>query len=106
MVVTHTVQVVALLVVDHHTVGVPLEKQTLRGILHQILVTTHSTLVILVLVGMFLVALVGVVLVVLEDQPVLEVQAVLVDQAVVVVGVLLLSVRDHHRVLGKFHLIM
>ena len=103
---THTVQVVALLVVGHHTVGVPLEEQALLGILHQTLVTTHSILFILVLVGMFLVPLVGVVLVVLEDQAVLEVQAVLVDQAVVVVGVVLLSVRGHHRVLGKIHLIM
>jgi hypothetical protein len=49
---------------------------------------------------MFLVAMVGVVLVVLEDQAVLVVQAVLVDQ-VVVVGVVLLIVRGHHIVLGK-----
>eukprot|EP00884_Botryococcus_braunii_P009945 jgi/Botrbrau1/18952/Bobra.0481s0001.1 len=47
--------------------------------------------------GNVLVALVGVVL---EDQAVLVVQAVLVDQ-VVVVGVVLLSVRGHHIVLGK-----
>jgi hypothetical protein len=38
------VQVVALLVVGHHTVGVPLEEQALLGILHQTLVTTHSIL--------------------------------------------------------------